>query len=335
MKVPARPICPGSPQQRLLFDVEEFGDKEHFQLGVEGPTIDDLRQALMRKLMASDPAGQRERAKDIFDEEFKRLRKRLKVFPTKSKKAEPKFEKLEMLIGRGVIPYTVWDFQRREGYAGNKDFYGNCSPQIVEQCIWRFTDEGDLVVDPMAGSGTALDVCRRYNRKCIGYDIKPPVHRTDILQNDSRNLPLEACSVDMIFIHPPYWNLIHFTSIEENLPDLSRAKTIESFLGMLREVFEECYRVLKEGKYMCVLLGDLIRNGRFVPLCRKAANLAEEIGFVDYGYAVKLAHGEASRKKSGVIIAEPLYTNNLKIGHDLVMFFRKQERGKEARWQKP
>jgi len=27
--------------------------------------------------------------------------------------------------------------------------------------------------------------------------------------------------------------------------------------------------------------------------------------------------------KSGVIVAEPLYTDNLKISHDLVMFFKK------------
>jgi len=129
----------------------------------------------------------------------------------------------------------------------------------------------------------------------------------------------------MIFIHPPYWNLTYYTKAEENLPDLSRAKTVEEYLAMLKQVFKECYRILKHGKFMCVLLGDLIRGGRFIPLCRKATNLAEEIGFIDYGYAVKLAHGEVSRKKSGVIIAEPIYTNNLKISHDLVIFLRKPE----------
>jgi hypothetical protein len=51
--------------------------------------------------------------------------------------------------------------------------------------------------------------------------------------------------------------------------------------------------------------------------------MAEKLGFVDYGYAVKLAHGEVSRKKSGVIVAEPIYTDNLKISHDAVMFLRK------------
>ena len=263
------------------------------------------------------------RVSQIVSEELQGLRRRLEMFPEKSRRIEPKFHRLETLTSRGVIPYTVWDFRYRDDYGGNKDFHGNCSPQVVEQCIWRLTEENDLVLDPMAGSGTSMDVCRKFNRKCIGYDIKPPTDRNDIVQNDSRKIPLDKNSVDMVFIHPPYWNLATYTEAEEKLPDLSRAKTPEEFLKMLKPVFEECFRVLKKGKFMCVLLGDLIREGKFVPLTRKAANLAEEIGFLDYGYALKLAHGEVSRKKSGVIVAEPVYTDNLKISHDLVMFFRK------------
>jgi len=265
-----------------------------------------------------------ERITDIIKEEMRGLQKRLEIFPEKSRKIQPKFEKFEALLERGVIPYTIWDFQYRDDYAGDKDFHGNCSPQIVEQCVWRLTEEGDLVVDPMAGSGTALDVCRAFNRKCMGYDIKPPPNREDIIQNDSRHIPLAETSVDMIFIHPPYWNLAYFTKAEEKLPDLSRANTPEEFLEMLRDVFRECLRILKPGKFMCVLLGDLIREGSFIPISRKTANMAEEVGFKDYGYAVKLAHGEVSRKKSGVIVAEPIFTDNLKISHDVVMFFRKE-----------
>lgn len=264
-----------------------------------------------------------ERISEIVSEELKGMRKRLEIFPEKSKNIEPKFEKFKTLVDRGVIPYTIWNFQYRDDYGGDKYFHGNCSPQIVEQCVWRLTEKDDLVVDPMAGSGTTLDVCKRFNRKCIGYDINPMKNRPDIIQNDSRKIPLENNSVDMIFIHPPYWNLTYFTKAEENLPDLSRAKNVNEFIDMLEQTFKECYRILKPEKFMCVLLGDLIREGKFVPLCRKTTNMAEEIGFVDYGHAVKLAHGEVSRKKSGVIVAEPIYTNNLKISHDLVMFFKK------------
>jgi len=312
-------------REELLSDtrfVRDFIEKE-YPLMREVVGIEDLKRQLMQKLLANVPEEKMERAKEIFEEEIKSLRKRIEIFPEKSAKIEPKFEYLKLMEERGVIPYTVWDFQYRDDYAGDKDFHGNCSPQVVEQCVWRLTNEGDLVLDPMAGSGTTLDVCKRYNRKCIGYDIKPPSSRTDIIRNDSRKIPLKDEFVDMIFIHPPYWNLAYFTKAEEKLPDLSRAKSAQEFLDMLKQVFQECYRTLKHGKFMCVLLGDVIREGRFIPLCRKTTNMAEEIGFLDYGYAVKLAHGEVSRKKSGVIVAEPVYTDNLKISHDLVMFFRR------------
>ena len=283
---------------------------------------EEVAKQLKNVLVETEPE-KLERISEIVSEELGGLTKRLEIFPDKSAKIEPKFEQLRLMEERGVIPYTIWDFQYRDEYAGDKDFHGNCSPQIVEQCIWRLSEEGDLVVDPMAGSGTTIDVCKKYNRRCIGYDIKPV--RDDIIQNDSRSIPLGDNSIDMIFIHPPYWNLTYFTKAEENLPDLSRAKTVDEFIVMLEQVFRECYRTLKPSKFMCVLLGDLIRDGRFVPLCRKATDMAEKMGFIDYGYAVKLAHGEVSRKKSGVIVAEPIYTNNLKISHDLVMFLRKPE----------
>lgn len=276
-----------------------------------------------RSLIEAEPHKAR-RIVEIADEGFKNVTKRLELFPQRSQKMEPKFERLAMWEERGIIPYTIWDFQYRDDYAGDKDFHGNCSPQIVEQCIWRFTKEEDLVVDPMVGSGTAVDVCKRYNREYIAYDIKPV--RSDITQCDSRKLPLSSDTVDMIFIHPPYWNLVSYTGNDGNKSgDLSKAPSLEAYLEMLREVFVECRRVLKPSKHMCVLIGDLVREGRFIALCRKVSNLAEDLGFIDCGYAVKLAHGEVSRKKSGVIVAELAYTNNLKISHDLVLFLRKEE----------
>jgi ParB/RepB/Spo0J family partition protein len=319
-------------KKELLEDTEfirKIAEKEFLKqrpLEIEAPLQTmDLEDVVIQKLGTSIPADKIPRAKEIVKEEIRSLQKRLEIFPEKSAKIEPKFEYLKLMETRGVIPYTIWDFQYRDDYAGDKDFHGNCSPQVVEQCIWRFTNERDLVLDPMAGSGTTIDVCKRYNRKCLGYDIKPPSNRTDIIQNDSRKIPLDNESIDMIFIHPPYWNLTYFTKAEERLPDLSRAKTLEEFLGMLKQVFQECYRTLRREKFMCVLLGDLIREGKFVPLCEEATKIAEEVGFINYGYAVKLAHGEVSRKKSGVIVAEPMYTYNLKISHDLVMFFRKPD----------
>ena len=39
---------------------------------------------------------------------------------------------------------------------------------LLEQLIKTFTDEGDVVIDPCAGSGTTLLVARRNNRHSYG-----------------------------------------------------------------------------------------------------------------------------------------------------------------------
>ncbi|GAH82877.1 unnamed protein product, partial [marine sediment metagenome] len=123
-----------------------------------------ISEQARRSLVEAEP-HKAKRIIEIADEGLRGVAKRLELFPERSQKMEPKFEHLAMWEERGIIPYTMWDFAYRDDYAGDKDFHGNCSPQIVEQCIWRFTEERDLVVDPMAGSGTALDVCRRFNRR--------------------------------------------------------------------------------------------------------------------------------------------------------------------------
>jgi len=42
---------------------------------------------------------------------------------------------------------------------------------ILKQLIEIFTDEGDVVIDPVAGSGTTLRASRELNRNCYGFEV--------------------------------------------------------------------------------------------------------------------------------------------------------------------
>ena len=42
---------------------------------------------------------------------------------------------------------------------------------VLKRLIEIFTDEGDVVIDPCAGSGSTLRACAELNRSCYGFEI--------------------------------------------------------------------------------------------------------------------------------------------------------------------
>ncbi len=44
--------------------------------------------------------------------------------------------------------------------------------ELLERLIEIFTDEGDVVIDPVAGSGSTLIAAQNKNRRCYGFEIK-------------------------------------------------------------------------------------------------------------------------------------------------------------------
>lgn len=43
--------------------------------------------------------------------------------------------------------------------------------KVLKRLIEIFTDEGDTVIDPVAGSGSTLRACMELNRNCYGFEI--------------------------------------------------------------------------------------------------------------------------------------------------------------------
>ena len=160
---------------------------------------------------------------------------------------------------------TFWDFPR-QSYGltpkGNNKYAGVTPALIIYNMVWRYTDPGDLVVDPMCGSGTTIDVCKAEKRRAIGYDIYPT--RKDITKNDARNIPLEDDSVDMVFIDSPYGDNIKYNEESKNIGNISSES--EEFYDELEKVMNESHRILKEGKVLGWLIGDQWVKKMFTPV---------------------------------------------------------------------
>jgi DNA modification methylase len=160
---------------------------------------------------------------------------------------------------------TLWDFPRQsygETPKGDNKYPGVTPASIIWNLLWRYTDLGDLVVDPMCGSGTTIDVCKEEGRKVIGYDIRPV--RSDIIQNDARKIPLPDNYVDLVFIDSPYGDNIKYNDHPGNIGKISSEK--ELFYRELEKVIQESHRILKKGKTLGWLIGDQWVRNQFTPV---------------------------------------------------------------------
>jgi len=150
---------------------------------------------------------------------------------------------------------TLWDFPK-QNYGdkphGNNKYNGVTPALVIWNLLKRYTTEGDMVVDPMCGSGTTIDVAKELKRKVIGYDINPV--RDDIIKNDSRTIPLKDDSVDFIFIDSPYSNNIKYSDSPLCIGKISCEK--EEFYVELEKVAREIFRILKPNKIMAWVIAD-------------------------------------------------------------------------------
>ena len=161
---------------------------------------------------------------------------------------------------------TLWDFPR-QNYGGkphgDNKFNGVTPAFVIWNLLQRYTKPGDLVVDPMCGSGTTIDVAKELDRKVIGYDIVP--YRDDIIQNDARKIPLKNNSVDFAFIDSPYSDNVKYSDHPDCIGKISAEK--ESFFEELEKVVQEIHRILKPDKTIGWVIGDHWRKkSGFIPV---------------------------------------------------------------------
>jgi len=176
---------------------------------------------------------------------------------------------------------TLWDYPR-QSYGkmpkGNNKFQGVTPAFLIWNLVQRYTKPGDLVVDPMAGSGTTIDVCKEEERRVVGYDIAP--QHPEVIQSDAREIPLSDESVDLVFIDSPYSDNVSYSDHPDCIGRISCED--ERFYDELDKVAKEASRILKPGKVMGWLIGDQWVKKRFTPVGFKLyQKLSERFETVD------------------------------------------------------
>ncbi len=260
--------------------------------------------------------------------------------PTKFiKKLSPKDFNLEQ--------NTVWSFKSRGTWAThNGNYRGNWSPYIPRNIILKYSKEQDLVLDYFCGSGTTAVEAKLLNRNFIGIDInenaiklaqeninfnflfKTATGTSEVLNSsgisidlkigDARELHfIKDNSIDLICSHPPYANIVKYTHNNNN--DLSNYE-VNDFINEIEKVAIESYRILKNGKYCSILIGDMRKNKNVIPLGFWTIEKFLKAGFTLKELIIKRQH---NCKTTGFWYTNSIKYNFLLLAHEYLAVFEK------------
>ena len=181
------------------------------------------------------------------------------------------------------------------------------------------------------GSGTTLVEAKLLGRNAVGVDINP--HSTPISNTNSqyqcdttsklytRNVDaadlnfIKDAHIDFICTHPPYADIIKYSEgIEGDISMLG----VKPFIDAMDNVANEAYRVLKKGKMCAVMIGDIRKCGKVVPLGFRMMECFLRAGFINKEIIIKEQH---NCKSTGYW--EKQNNNFLLLAHEYIFVFEK------------
>jgi DNA modification methylase len=184
---------------------------------------------------------------------------------------------------------------------------------MAQEFIEFFTKQGQTVLDPMAGTGSALVAALRCGRHSYGIELNPKYadiarqvinEERELLGMPINNLKSEIISgdallartysipaVDYVLTSPPYWDMLHAKGAEtqkkrradteldvfysDDPHDVGNLHDYEEFLSGLVAIYANLKPLLREKAYLTIIVKNVKKGGKIYPL---AWDLARELG---------------------------------------------------------
>jgi DNA modification methylase len=177
---------------------------------------------------------------------------------------------------------------------------------LIEEFISFFTKEGEWILDPFLGTGSALLAAGKLKRNGVGielskeyYDsanrrIKKHNYSSELLviKGASENLSELIYSkfkkhilFDYVITSPPYWNQLERNSLRQKLRsnkglstkyseeknDLGNVKDYKEFIQKQAEIFDNVFDCTKPNGYLTIITNNVYFDGKLFPLAYDTA----------------------------------------------------------------
>lgn len=148
--------------------------------------------------------------------------------------------------------YNVWRFAKKFNVVSH---FGNSEQAIVDNLLYLYTEPFDIVLDPFAGGGATIDVCRNRLRRYWVSDRKPiPEREKEIRKLDIVTEPPSLnrlwSEVSLTYLDPPYWRQAEgkYSNDVEDLANMDLADFTRALTGIIKRI------VTKQSKGVIALL---------------------------------------------------------------------------------
>ena len=204
--------------------------------------------------------------------------------------------------------------------------HGLFIPEIPFQFISRFAKDNGIIWDCFAGNGTTYYVAKKLGceNRIVCNDIYS--YKNFIIQGDSRSFnPLLYTNnqlIDLVFCHPPYFNIIKFG---EDSRDLSNLTYLSQFLIEMEKVAENINRYIKNDGYVILVCGNIWVDNEEIDLGVMIKDIFRRYNFKCKSHIIK-DYGETKSRGNKYNLQ---YYRNLKNGTnffygDNIFMLRKQ-----------
>jgi len=236
--------------------------------------------------------------------------------------------------------FRFFDRKRRQlgGSTNLEKFVENNSEQITElspdkriaqfyelSYLYALSDFTYVKRDMWKGFNENIDAIIETVKRFSQLKEKLPfdLAKVDVRPGDARNLPFSNNAIDGIVTSPPYSIAVNY--IKQDLHALDYLKVnisnlIKDMIGLrgkgeerivnyfadMLVAFKEMHRVLREGAYCVILIGDVTFNGKRLPIHRKYIEFAEAVGFSHIG-----------------IIKRPILGGYARLRYEYILMFQK------------